>query len=243
MNVAAWIAALALACIHIFAGRLRFLSYVPRSRWLSFAGGVSVAYVFVHLLPELREHQRIVGEQLGETWDIIEHHIYLLSLLGLTIFYGLERLALTSRQDNRQEGEGDETSPSVFWVHIGSFTIYNVLIGYLLFHREESTTLSLVLYATAMGLHFLINDLGLREHHKQMYHTLGRWILAGAVIVGCLLGAFTSISELVFAVMIALLSGGVILNVLKEELPEDRESRFWAFTTGVVTYSLLLLLV
>ncbi|WP_226480697.1 universal stress protein [Natrinema amylolyticum] len=45
--------ALALALVHLFAGRLGFSGPIPRSRWLSFAGGVSVAYVFVHLLPEV----------------------------------------------------------------------------------------------------------------------------------------------------------------------------------------------
>lgn len=42
-----------MATIHIFAGRLRFLDVIPRSRWLSMAGGAAVAYIFVHLLPEL----------------------------------------------------------------------------------------------------------------------------------------------------------------------------------------------
>ena len=47
-----------LAVVHLFAAHLRFLRGVPRSRWLSIAGGVSVAYVFVHLLPELAESRR-----------------------------------------------------------------------------------------------------------------------------------------------------------------------------------------
>ena len=35
--------------------------------------------------------------------------------------------------------------------------------------------------------------------------------------------------------------GGVIMNVLKEELPEERESRFWAFALGVALYTVILL--
>ena len=42
-------AAIALALVHLFAGKLRFLHVIPRSRWLSMAGGASVAYVFLHL--------------------------------------------------------------------------------------------------------------------------------------------------------------------------------------------------
>jgi hypothetical protein len=31
------------------------------------------------------------------------------------------------------------------------------------------------------------------------------------------------------------------MNVLKEELPEERESRFWAFALGAALYTMLLL--
>ncbi len=41
---------IALALTHFFAGKLRFLDVVPRSRWLSIAGGISVAYAFLHLI-------------------------------------------------------------------------------------------------------------------------------------------------------------------------------------------------
>lgn len=40
----------------------------------------------------------------------------------------------------------------------------------------------------------------------------------------------------------AFLAGGMILNVLKEELPEERESRFTAFLSGAAGYAALLLL-
>ena len=39
----------------------------------------------------------------------------------------------------------------------------------------------------------------------------------------------------------AFLAGGVVMNVLKEELPEERESRFWAFALGTALYTMLLL--
>lgn len=53
-------AAIALAVVHLFAGGLRAIDRVPRSRWLSFGGGISVAYVFVHLFPELEERGEIL---------------------------------------------------------------------------------------------------------------------------------------------------------------------------------------
>ena len=43
------------------------------------------------------------------------------------------------------------------------------------------------------------------------------------------------------AVLFAFLAGGVILNVIKEELPEEQESLFWAFALGAALYTVLLL--
>lgn len=92
-----------------------------------------------------------------------------------------------------------------------------------------------------MALHFLVNDYGLREHHKKMYDKTGQWILAAAVIVGWVIGSGTKISEAAIAILFSFLAGGVVLNVLKEELPEKRESRFWAFAVGAIGYTALLL--
>ena len=49
------------------------------------------------------------------------------------------------------------------------------------------------------------------------------------------------ISDLALALLIAFLAGGIILNVLKEELPEERDSRFGAFAFGAAAYAILLL--
>jgi hypothetical protein len=257
--------ALALAVSHLFAGALRFLRGVPRSRWLSFAGGVAVAYVFVHLLPELQAGQEEIRQSgsLGVQW--LEHHVYVVALLGLSIFYGLERAAKSDRSrraatneysddgedlaahggetSQKDEEEGDEASAWVFWLHMASYSVYNALIGYLLIRREEPDVRSLLFFAAAMGLHFLTNDYALREHHKETYDRLGRWMLAAAVLVGWGIGQMTEIDDAALAVIFAFLGGGIILNVLKEELPDERQSNFGAFASGVAVYTLLLLFV
>lgn len=234
-----------LVCVHLFSNRLRFLDGPPRSAWLSIAGGISVAYVFVHLLPELAEGQETVAEALedggGEGLAFLESHVYLVALLGLATFYGLDRLATTSRRSKRRAGKEDSTSPGVFWLHISSFAVYNFLVGYLLLHRIGTGLENLVLFFVAMALHFVVNDHGLREHHKEAYLHLGRWVIAAAVFVGWLAGLLTEIPELVIVVLTAFLAGGVIMNVLKEELPEERESHFWAFALGATLYTAILL--
>ena len=49
------------------------------------------------------------------------------------------------------------------------------------------------------------------------------------------------IHKIMLAVLFAFLGGGVILNVIKEELPQEQESLFWAFALGASLYTALLL--
>lgn len=225
--IPALVAVAVLAAVHLLAHRLKFLDTVPRSRWLSFAGGASVAYVFLHLLPELSEHQGALEETVATTG---EETVYAVALLGLVLFYGLERYI------RLRPGDADGSR-----LHLASFAIYNVLIGYLTVRREDAGWLEFTFFAVAMGLHFLTTDYGLRQDHQHRYEALGRWLLAGGVIAGALLGLVLHVPEWLVAGLFALLAGSVVLNVLKEELPEERHSRFLPFVGGAGGYAALLL--
>ncbi len=235
--------AIGLAVVHLFSGKLRVLNAVPRSRLLSIGSGVSVAYVFVHILPELSKAQETIQGMLGGGLSFLEHHVYLVALIGVAVFYGLERVAKVSRQRSQKAGKGDVTEAGVFWLHICSFAVYNALIGYLLLHREEPGIQSLFFFFFAMALHFVVNDHELREDHKKAYDRIGRWILAAAIIVGWVIGQGTEIDKAAIALLFSFLAGGVILNVLKEELPEECQSKFWAFALGAAIYAALLVAV
>ncbi len=226
------------ALVHIFIGRLHFLDVVPRSRWLSFAGGIAVAYVFLHILPELSHRQGSIADTL-ETNNDPGQMIYLIALAGLAAFYGLERAAQTSRQRS-PTGSERKVETEVFWLHIGAFGTYNVLIGYLLLHRETEGTASLVMFFLAMALHFVTTDFALRDHHRILYDHKGRWVLTLAVVLGWGLGVMVDVPDTAVDVLFAFLAGAVILNVLKEELPENRQSRFWPFAAGVGAYAAML---
>lgn len=227
-------AAAIFAAIHLWVGRLSFLNRVPRSRWLSFSGGVAVGYVFLHILPELAEHG---GSSEG---DSVARTVYLVALTGLAAFYGLERAIKVSRSSHHARYGLDRPEAFTFWLHIASFAAYNLLIGYLTANREQAGAAAGLFYVVAMGLHFLTNDFGLWHDHRQAYDHTARWLLAAAVIAGALVGLLQDVPEAVVTTLFAFLAGGVVLNVLKEELPEERRSRFWPFAAGAAGYAALL---
>ena len=242
MNLPNLIGILFLASVHLWSGQLRFLETKSRSPWLSAAGGASLAYVFVRIFPELAEKQPAI-EEVAPTvgfLGFLENHIYLVALGGFLFFYGLERFVKTVPVD---DAPADRPSRVKFWLHIVSFSAYNALIGYTIVHRPNQSIGVLLLICIAMGLHFIVNDHGLRHIHQQSYNHIGRWILVGSVILGWAVGIGTEVSEALEAVWFALLAGGIIINTIKEELPTERASQFWPLFWGATVYTILLLLI
>lgn len=228
--------AAALASVHLFAGRLRVTRAVPRRRWLSLSSGVAVGYVFVHLLPEV-QHAGTIVEETGHVLAVLDEHVYFVGLVGFVAFYGVERWVCVHGADCEADREPDR----LFRVHVATFAVYNLLVGYLLLHREESGVVGLATYAVAIGLHLFVIDHGLHNRHGRSYHRYGRWTLSGAILAGFAIGAVTTVGEVLPGLLLSFLGGGVVLNVVKEELPAEHESRFWAFALGAFGYAFLLL--
>ena len=162
-------------------------------------------------------------------------------LVSLLVFYALERLARSSRDSNRRSGGPDATKPAVFWLHISTFAAMNVLIGYLLVARHETWS-ALAVFFAAMLVKFVVNDHSLHQLHKSGYDRFGRWLLAGAVLLGWAIAYWDLMPMIGPAILQGLLAGAVLLNVFKEELPAESKSRLWPFALGAVGYSAVLLL-
>lgn len=235
--------AVCLGLVHIFASRWQWLNRIPQRLWISVAGGVSIAYIFLDIFPELGEAQEDIESGIGPVLEYLEKHVYLLALAGLAIFYGLEKLAMRSRARQQAIQGEDCTDAGVFWIHILSFALYSAILGYLFHESGGHGLVACLLLFVVLALHFLVNDVNLREHHKRAYDRIGRWILAGVIILGWLLGQVLPIEAATIAAIWALVAGGIILNVLNKELPEEQESHFGLFVLGASIYAILLLAV
>lgn len=223
----------ALAVVHLGADRLRISVEPARSAWLSAASGSSVAFVFVLLMPEVAERQQAVDEIAF--LEFIDHHVWFVALFGLVTFFWVEHWIMT-----HAEGRGEATH-AAFWGHVGIFALYNVVIGYLLFDPQPALEDRIIPYAIALAFHLLVIDESMRRHHPVRYHRIGRWVLAAGVLTGGAIGAAVELHEAVPALALALLAGGIALNALKEELPEERDARMWPFAAGAVGFALLAL--
>ncbi len=227
---------LLLLAIHFSAQFIHSADKNMKMKILSGAAGVSVAYIFLHLLPELLKQQRTL-EIDTNILSFLDHHVYYIAVFGFITFYGLEKAAKESRKNNSD----DQTEPAVFWVHMASFFIYNALIGHLLVSRsKEETIFGLILYTIGVGLHFFVVDFTLTSHHKSQFTQKGRWILSVAIALGWLAGILEIFPPLLLSVLLSFLTGAIILNVLKEELPGERQASYSTFAASAVVYMVLL---
>lgn len=235
------ILAIALALVHGFASRLPIFAIIPRFRWTSFAGGVSLSYVFLEIFPELSHAQTELQHSEILLVQYLENHVYILALIGLIVFYGLDLLALRAKSLQQTTPERQQDSSAIFWIHLSAFAILNVIIGYLLQDLSEHSLTACILFFIAVALHFFISDDNLREHQQSRYDKQGRWVLVAAIILGAVIGQVAHLNEAAIALIWSFLAGSMILNVLKRELPDERETCFWSFIGGASLFAVLLL--
>jgi len=227
-------AAILLAGVYVLGGRLHLAGAASRRDWISVAAGVSVAYVFIDILPDLGARQQsYLAAVVGRELLFPGYRGYLAALLGFVAYYGFEKMVVTSRTS--------EGNP-LYRLHLAGFALYSALIGYLLVERAGKGPLSLWLYTSAMALHFLVTDHSLLREHGAPYLGVGRWLLAGAVLLGWAVGLAWPLPVSVMVVLFGFIAGGVVINSVKGELPEEGEGRFWPFALGAGGYALLLML-
>lgn len=228
--------AVGLGLIHGFASQLPIETIVPRHRWTSFAGGVSLGYVFLEIFPELSHAQEELAHSEAAFLGYLENHIYILSLLGLIVFYSLDKIALKTNASTNNAKNGS----LFFWIHLLVFAAFNGILGYLLQDLAQHSVLSCVLLFVALALHLFIVDESLREHHKVPYDRIGRWLLVGAVIVGMVIGQGLHLNEAAISLVWSFLAGSIILNVLNRELPAEKDTCLFSFLTGSLLFFILL---
>ncbi|MEZ4570803.1 MAG: hypothetical protein R2849_10855 [Thermomicrobiales bacterium] len=139
----------ALAAVHLVGYRVdgicdRFL----RLRWISFAGGVSLSYVFLHLIPELEQQRIAVSNHFSNALTLHSELVYLIALSGAVVFFGLHRQTNTDEQ--RRSRSIGRVFDFTFWVSIGSFAVYNALITHAIHYRAEIDLTAVLIFVLAM---------------------------------------------------------------------------------------------
>ncbi len=216
-------AAVLLAAAFVVGERTHLLGRLLTPRSLtSFGGGMAAAYVFLHVMPELHGARHAFTEAAAMALPYEGKAIYYLALAGFLSFYGIRHFH--TRQLSAREGKPDRLD---FQVQIGGFAAYAWLMGYLLLRGLEAHHIAIGLYAVAMAFHCLAINRELSHEYGNDYRRTGRFILAGMALAGWASAALLDLPASLIPLLLAFLSGAVIMNSLILELPTEKDGRFW----------------
>jgi hypothetical protein len=238
LEIGPLIAALVFSAIFLFGSDVLIPASIRshRRKVLSFGAGVTIAYVFVHLLPELEAARAVLARNEARmALPFSELRVYLAALIGFMLFYGLEHLVAWT-------GKPAEESHPGRLVHVGGFLLYVWLAGYLAVRGLEEGATRIALYAVALGLHFLSLDFSFVREYGAWYKRSVRYAFALAPLAGWVVGIFVGFSTFFTAALLGFLSGGIIMNAIVSELPKEKEGRLLYFLGGGAFYTALLII-
>ena len=228
---------LVIASAHWLASKVATRPDREQVRWASFGGGAGIAYVFVHLLPELASHGQALSEAPGmETFaptPITEALLFLIALAGIMVTYSLDVLATHERQAGRVAGS----------LHTLNFAAISYLYAYSLPSLISTGLAYGVLFTIAISAHVLLADRTMAARHPTIFRTRTRWFGTAALVLGLMHAALLHpVADFHLAIATAFLGGGLLMALFREELPTVNRTRLGWFVAGTVSMTSLLLL-
>ena len=226
MNMVSFFIGIIFILLHLFANKLLPAERIKRLLWFSFSGGLAVSYVFVYLLPTLHQEQSAIEDKYRAL--AMESEIYIIGLIGVVSFLLIQVIV-------RRHDVSRNTS---FYTAVAFYTIYNAMISFTVLSADIAVVQA-VFYSFAIGLHIIAVAHDMYREFPVEYKRNGRYIMAGGIVAGWLFALTIELDPLSKAVIFSIISGAMIFNVFKNEIPHEREIHFPTFVIGVFAYTVV----
>jgi len=231
-----------IALVHLLTPRFRFMQ-TPNSPWLPMSAGVALAYVFMDIFPHLAKVQkRLVDIELNSLYGFLATNVYLMALIGFCIYLGITLLSIAYRQGQTMPELTYRLSPVIVKIDMISLALYNFLVGYLLAEQATHRPEPVIIFATAMAIHFIGVDSLIRELFQSLYDRTALFLFIIGIYAGWLTGVLDEISDAALSIVYAFLAGGIIVVATVHELPGIKSiKQYVSFLCGAAVFSALLL--
>ena len=228
--------ALLLALAHSLVNYLSEFITLDKSKYksclISLVAGISVTYIFLHLLPGLYEG---VLE--------IRNSLFIYVLVGFVLFHVTEKFIY------RYVGKG-KISEDLKISHSFGLFLYDFSIGILLVYFMSISVLEGLLFFIPVFFHAGLSNLGMHKIHglhereqPVLRNRILRILLSGASFYGAFIAFYYGVSLGVAYALAGLVAGVLLYVVIREMIPREKEGNPMCFIIGVVLYALLIFII
>lgn len=215
-----------LGVVHFFSEKIQLTEGHLRYRVVSFAAGVSIAYLFLVLLPETYQAATHLKE-----W------VFVFLLLGFAAFHLVEKLTY-------QHADRDMLMRELKETHSVLFFCYYFVIGVVLEDLLKVGVLEGSLFLIPVALHAGLSTASLSEIHGEIRESLlARIVLSVSTLLGVAFALLVSMPLVVSNILIGLIAGALLYIIVKEFLPEREKGQPLFFLLGLVLFSGLKILI
>ena len=217
---------LVLGITHFWNEKITIPSPVWRTRAASFIAGVSVAYLFLIILPELFDEAKRADQV-----------IFVSLLTGFTLLFSIEKYITKETPKN-------SLKENLSSLHALSFFIYHFLLGVTLVEISRLGLFKSTLFFIPILFYSGVGLISLEKISGRLTASLPvRVILASSSLLGVVFAEYIFQFQQLFAVLFGIVIGAFLYVVLLDFVPKESSGSPVYFTIGIFIYSLLILLV
>jgi zinc transporter ZupT len=211
---------LLLGALHYFSENIKLAAEPKRYRFISFGAGISISYLFLHLLPH--------------TYDVaihLEEAVFVFLLLGFALFHLSEKYIYQHIEQEKQVRELKE-------IHSIMFFVYHFLIGIVFVDKFEAGILEGILFMFPVALHTGLSQASLSKIHGEIRENiLIKIILSLSTLLGVVLAILVQVPDIVNNILVSFISGVLLYIIVKEFLPGKEKGKPLFFILGLVLFS------
>jgi zinc transporter ZupT len=205
---------------HFFGEKLKIDRNTKPYRIISFAAGISIAYLFLDLLPHVYEAA-----------SILKNGVFIFLLLGFATVHLVEKYIY-------QHADVQKLTKELKAVHAVTFFLYYFMIGIVLKGKIQADILESVLFIIPVTLHAGLSTSSLSEIHGMIKENIIiRVLLSSAPLFGILFARAILIPEVAENIMVSLIAGILLYVMVKEFLPEKKKGQPAFFIVGLILFT------
>jgi zinc transporter ZupT len=214
---------LLLGITHFFNDWCEHALHKYKDNIISLAAGVSIAYFFLVLFPELT------------TFTNHSSILFTISLLGFAIFHIAEKHVYQHRSKKKILHEMKE-------IHGTAFFFYHFMLGMTIVYISKISFTKGILFFIPIWFHSFVSSISLSEIHHHLKSKLHmKIILSSASILGISLGLVYTLPEFIQGSILAFIIGALLYIIVRDLIPKERTGHVTYFILGIILMILFIL--